>query len=108
MCFEDSALESIAISARLNKIESSAFTECKCLNRVEFMEGREALGTVDAGVWNAIFQDCGVEEVTLPNTLRDVSPDLFAGCYSLRVVRVKEGGPDVRGLVDSSVEVQLV
>ena len=108
ICFKDSALESITVPATLNKVESSAFSGCKRLKRAEFLEGRTAFGTVDADVWNAIFRECGVEELTLPSTLSYVSLDLFRDCRSLKVVRVKKGGPIVKGLADSRVEVQLI
>ena len=55
------------------------------MNRVEFMEGRETFGE-DAGVWNEIFRSCGVEEVMLPNTLQEMSPEIFKGCGALRIV----------------------
>ena len=49
----------------------------------------------------------GVQEVVLPGTLRQISPDMFKGCDSLRVVRVARGYPlDVRKFVDSRVKVR--
>lgn len=106
-CFMDSALESIAIPAKLSKVDSSAFTGCERLKRVEFLEGRTTFGTVDDGVWNAIFKECNVEEVTLPSTLLEISPKVFEGCDSLMTVRVARDCPvDVEGLVGSRVKVK--
>lgn len=108
MCFKDSALSSLAVPAALNSIDNSAFSGCERLKNIEFLEGRTALGTADtgAGVWDRIFRKCRVQTVALPSTLREMMPDIFCGCRSLRTVRVAKGcGVDVRKFVGESVEV---
>ena len=74
------------------------------------MEGREALGKdeEDIGIWNETFRVCGVEEIILPGTLREMSPDIFKNCNSLKTVRVAKGcSLDIRKFVGENVEVQL-
>ena len=74
---------------------------------MEFLEGRETLGE-DSGVWNKILRDSRVEEIVLPSTLREMSPDVFRDCGSLKTVRVARACPlDVGGFVREGVEVQL-
>lgn len=92
-CFKSSALSSFAVPAMLNNVDGFSFAECKNLKRVEFLEGRVALGTADTGanVWNAIFRECGVEEVLLPSTLQEIGSNIFVNCNSLRTVRVAKG-----------------
>ena len=86
-------------------IEPNAFEECKGVKRMEFLEGREALGE-DHGLWNKLFRNSGVEEIVLPGTLREMPSDVFRKCDRLRVVRVAEGCPlDIRKFVGESVEV---
>lgn len=70
------------------------------------MEGRETFGE-DAGVWNEIFWSGGVEEVTLPSTLQEISPEIFKDCDTLKTVHVGKDSPiDVESMVDSNVEVR--
>ena len=106
-CFKSSALSSFAVPAMLNNVDGLSFAECKNLKRVEFLEGRVALGTVDAGVWNAIFRECGVEEILLPSTLYEIGPNLFVNCDSLRTIRVAKGCKvQVKQLVGEDVKVR--
>ena len=64
------------IPSKLNTIERRAFAGCKHLKKIEFLEGRETFGE-DVGVWNRLFRDCKVEEVALPSTLKEMSPEIF-------------------------------
>ena len=58
-------------------------------------------------MWNRFLRDTGVEEVVLPGTLREISPEIFKDCDSLRTVRVAKDCPiDVESMIDSSVEVR--
>ena len=89
-------------------IDQDTFKECKGIKTVEFLEGRESLGTDgDLGIWNALFRDCGVAEVVLPRTLKRVHPAIFKDCGSLLVVRMKIGcAVDIRKLVDLRARVK--
>lgn len=103
--FADNTLESITIPFRLTMAEPNVFKRCKHVRRIEFLEGREIFGN-DADSWNELFRDCGVEEVVLPSTLRKMSPEIFKGCDSLKIVWVADGCPiDIRKSVTSNVEV---
>ena len=74
---------------------------------MEFLEGRETLRE-DSSIWNKIFRGSRVEEIVLPSTLRELPPDVFRDCGSLRVVRVARACPlDVGRFVREGVEVQL-
>ena len=91
--FAQDTLEDLTIPPALEEIAPDAFQYCKGVRRVEFLEGRETLGMGEEGsdVWNALFRDCGVEEVVLPSTLRELHPDIFRDCKRLRTVRVARG-----------------
>ena len=92
----------------LLEIEDSAFEMCWALKRVTLNEGIMMLGRGDSLPENfgGIFQDSGVEDVTLPGLLREMSPNTFSGCKSLRAIWVGEGCTvDVRKYVDASVRV---
>ena len=53
------------------------------------------------------FRDSGVEEITLPCTLKGIGTDAFAYCPNLRTVWVEEGCTvDVRKFVGEKVEVR--
>ena len=54
------------------------------------------------------FRDSGVEEVTLPNTLRGINQHAFLGCNRLRTVWAEAGcRVNVRKYVRDGVEVRL-
>ena len=53
-----------------------------------------------------MFRGCGVKEVVLPSTLREMSPDIFRNCTDLKTVWVAEGCKvDVKKFVDNQVNV---
>ena len=106
--FCESGLRSIAIPAVLNTVDSSAFASCWNLLRVEFMEGRETLGKdkENSSGWNTLLRNKGIKVIVLPKTLRQISPNIFAGCDSLRTVQVGKGCPvDIKNLVGGTVNV---
>ena len=73
------------------------------------MEGREVLGQnrEDAGIWNKILRGCGVKEVVLPSTLREMSPDVLRDCEDLKTVWVAKGCKvKVKDFVSHSVRVK--
>ena len=97
------------IPSTLRAIELDNFEKCKNLKRIEFMEGREVLGKdeEDTSVWNGIFRECRVEEIILPGTLREMSPDIFRNCEDLKTVRVTKGCKvEVNNFVNRSVKVK--
>ena len=109
MVFAESGIESIRVPSTVTEIRSCVFARCSRLKRVEFAEGLEALGGCenDSDQCGWLFKGSGVQEVVLPSTLRQMSPDIFKGCDSLRVVRVARGCPlDVRKFVGSRVKVR--
>ena len=109
MVFAESGIESIMVPPTVREIRSSVFAHCSHLKRVEFAEGLEALGGCedDSDQCGWLFKGSGVQEVVLPSTLREMSPDMFNGCDSLRVVRVARGcALDVRKFVGSRVKVR--
>ena len=106
--FSHDMLEDLTIPPALEEIAPDTFQYCKGVRKVRFLEGREALGMGEegSGIWNALFKDCGVEEVVLPSTLREVSPDIFRGCKSLKLVRVAKSCPlDIKKYVRKDVVV---
>ena len=78
-----------------------AFSGCGGLKRVELNEGLEELIA-------ECFASSGLEEVTLPSTLKEIGCEAFKGCR-LRVVYVRRGcAVDVRKSVGASVELRHV
>ena len=107
--FDSSSLERVTISSTLKTVEPETFIDCKNLWRVEFPEGLVSLGRDGSDNWNRLLAGSGVEEVTLPSTLREARSNIFEGCDRLRVVWVRQGCTvDVSKLVKSSVEVAYV
>lgn len=107
--FKKCAMKSIEIPSTLAAISSSTFMSCKNLKKIEFREGRKVLGKSwkETDAWNTIFRKCGIKEVVLPSTLREMSPDIFKNCADLKTVRVAEGcRADVEDFVSSSVKVK--
>ena len=93
---------------RVNKVDDSAFS-MRAPEEGRVPEGRTALGTTDAGAWNTIFRECDVKEVALPSTLREIGPELFVNCGSLRTVRVAKGcEAPAKQLVGKGVKVRNV
>ena len=97
-------LERVRLPSTLKAVEPSAFKDCKSVKRAKFVDGRETFGE-DAGIWNGPFRSCGVEEIVLPSTLREMPPGIFKDCKSLRVVRVGDfvGSGGGAGGVSSTV-----
>ena len=51
-------------------LEGETFMWCKNLNRLEIPNGVEYIG-------EQCFRDSGVEEITLPSTLKGIDKDMF-------------------------------
>lgn len=106
--FSGSTLEDITVPATLKVIRQDNFDGCKNLKKIKFLEGREKLGEneEETSIWNKIFRDCGVEEITLPGTLKEMSPDLFKDCYNLKTVGAVRGCKvKIKKFVGDSVKV---
>ena len=99
-------MENIAIPSALRVINYDDFEGCGSLKKIEFLEGRQTLQQ-DSDIWNKIFRNSKVEEIVLPKTLKEMSPDIFKCCDSLKIVRVAKGCPiNVKKFVKSGVDVQ--
>ena len=93
-CFEYSGLEEFTAPPGLREIGGRAFQECARLKRVVLNEGLETLDDCFDSyfdVYYGVFQYCGLEEVTLPSTLREIGAETFCGCDSLRTICVRSG-----------------
>lgn len=60
------------------------FYGCEALRNVEFADGFSKLS-------NALFQYCGIQEITLPNSLRTIGWKTFSSCEELRNIRFNSG-----------------
>ena len=74
------------IPASVKCIDARAFYECESLTRVVLTEGSrlERIG-------NECFRGSGIEEVTLPGTLREIGTGVFYECDNLRMIYVEDG-----------------
>lgn len=74
------------IPASVREIGVCAFRNCKNLKRVTLADnsGLEVIG-------EQCFWASGLEEMTLPRTLRMVSEDAFCCCGSLKRIYVEDG-----------------
>ena len=76
----------------VRKIRDKSFADVVSLRSAVLNEGLEALGSGRYyDNYSGVFQDSGLEEVTLPKSLKEVSLCTFFGCARLRTVRVEEG-----------------
>ena len=66
--FENSAVESVELPSTLKRIECGVFYSCEGLKKLDLPEGLEYIG-------EGCFYGSGLEEITLPGTLRDVGED---------------------------------
>ena len=58
-------------------------------------------------IWEGCFCGSGIEEITLPDTVKEVGEGAFDNCSYLKVVWVEEGCvADVRRYVGDGVEVR--
>lgn len=90
----------------LKEIRGGVFTSCRNLRRVVLNEGLERLESdgeyehieVERGYeyefipYDRMFERCGLEEIVLPSTLKEICGNVFKGC-PLKIIRVDEGYP---------------
>lgn len=71
--FASSTIESIKLPSTLRRIETFTFFDFMNLRKVEIPNGVERIGS-------ECFKNSGVEEITLPRTLREVGQNVFKYC----------------------------
>lgn len=82
--FYGSGLEEFIAPPGLKEIERGAFMNCKSLTNVVLNEGLTTLGEHDiysdgySEKTCGVFQESGLEEITLPNTLTIIGRSAFA------------------------------
>jgi len=82
--FKDcTSLEEVTLPQHLDRAES-AFDGCSALRTVHFAEGTIVLPY-------SIFNNCGLEEITLPETIKRIEGSVFQSCTNLNVVHLNEG-----------------
>lgn len=81
-CFMDSALEELCTPKSLREIHNGAFAECGQLRKVTLNHGLEILGTNSEYSGNdfGVFQDCPIEELTIPSTVVSLNKNAFMEC----------------------------
>ena len=74
-------LHKVVISDQVSKIGYRAFSGCKQINEVQLPN---QLNEIDSYA----FQDMGLIEVSIPETLMDIGGDTFEGCTDLKRVNI--------------------
>lgn len=97
--FMDSKLSNITFSANLDKIQTSAFSDCKNLTKVTLPNNLTSMG-------NYAFSGCEkLEEITLSKNLKAINYGAFENCSSLKEIfipaSVTEVAPDAFNGCDS-------
>ena len=94
LCFESSGLEEFIAPPGLKEIDGGAFYLCGNLKRVVLNEGLEALNSYHTCYYPfcyGVFQGSGIEEITLPSTLKKIGSLTFRYCNKLKTIYVKSG-----------------
>ena len=79
--------------SKLRTIGKDACRNCRKLAKLTFPEGLETIGKY-------IFYDSGIEEIVLPNTLKEIDEYAFRGAPKLKTVWVEAGCTlDIRNYV---------
>lgn len=75
-------------------IRQKAFGKVESLRSVILNEGLEVLGTdeyPDTGkVYSGVFENCSIERVELPSTLKRIESGTFMGCKNLKVINLPD------------------
>lgn len=125
LCFSYSGLVRLVLPPGVSEIGAGAFQNCKQLKRARLREGSSsALGRLKAETFagcenleaveipNSVelieedcFKDTKIEELALPDALREMDENALRGCGRLRVVRIRKNcaldvGKYVRGPVE--------
>ena len=72
----------------MKEIGGAVFYGCKSLRRVMLNEGPETLSDYYS---SGVFGNSGIEEITLPSTLKKIDRYAFSECNSLRTIYVRSG-----------------
>lgn len=75
-------LESIVLPKTLIEIEACCFQYAEILKEVVFQEGLEVIGDV-------AFQECAIEEIDLPSSIKIIGEGAFSYCDSLYTVTMR-------------------
>ena len=68
----------------------------------------EGLETLSDDCSRGVFENSGLEEITLPSTLKKIDRHMFLGCSSLRTIYVKSGCQADLSELDVSPSVEIV
>ena len=84
----------------MKRLECKTFCNCENLKRIEIPNGVEHIGE-----W--CFCGSGIEEITLPGTLKEIGKDAFEWCFGLKTILLEEDCQlDVRKYIKHNVEVR--
>ena len=94
-CFYESGLETVVFPPGLRSVGACAFYGCEGLRSVVLNEGLQRLGeqdTINGRIAEgSVFRGSGVQKVTFPVTLKEISDETFADCMDLKRVHLREG-----------------
>ena len=85
MTFYDcSLLEEVELSnsGNLKKIDDFAFSDCESLKKINIPEGVTDIG-------NRAFENTALTEITIPDSITNISYDIFQGCENLTSITWK-------------------
>lgn len=84
--FDNIKITAVDIPGSVRTISLLAFANCARLKTVTMHSGTTDLGTDTSGT-NGVFENCTVlDSVTLPDTLKILGTNTFAGCSSLKTI----------------------
>lgn len=89
-CFEGTGVINIILPSGVREVGGDAFCDCRNLAKVQLNEGLEALGSCEADQ-GGIFSCSGVQNITLPSTLREIGPYTFCSCKRLKNIKLPGG-----------------
>ena len=93
------SLSSISFPSRIHTIEAGAFDGCKALKKVNFepnshlvrIGGRySSYSSYDSYYSNGAFRGCGIEEISIPSSVKYIDDCAFTYCSSLSKVELKD------------------
>lgn len=94
-------IESVTISAGVRVIGREAFSYCRKLRQVAFVEDSQ-LEKIEEGC----FTESGLKEIVLPRKLKKIDENAFGGCHNLKTVWIEDGfALDLANVVDSSAKI---
>ena len=89
-------ITSIEIPASVTEIGTYAFYKCLDLRTVTFEEDSqlETIGSRAFGSYYTHDLYCGIESITIPNTVTSIGTNAFGNCRNLTSVTFEEGGTE--------------